>query len=187
MKPSHVALALLAATAVTSAGIAWYAFSSPYAKLDRVVDGDTLIIDGGTTVRLWGIDAPELEQTCVRDMPRFRVRWDCGKVSRDYLRSFFKAHVKLRCEPQSHPVAGNPKVKSSRDAHGRTVAKCYAVNVRGEEHDIARSLVSAGYAFDWLVFSSGGYAAEEAYARRHKLGLWSGAFDYPWDWRQEHN
>lgn len=48
----------------------------------RVVDGDTLII-GGETIRLFGIDAPELDQTCSLD----GNAWACGDLAADQLRS----------------------------------------------------------------------------------------------------
>ena len=40
----------------------------------RVVDGDSLRV-AGLNIRLFGIDAPERDQTCVTDAG---VRWDCG-------------------------------------------------------------------------------------------------------------
>ena len=50
--------------------------------LARVIDGDTIEMEG-LTVRLDGIDAPELEQTCLHEG---RV-WACGKAAADALRT----------------------------------------------------------------------------------------------------
>lgn len=42
-------------------------FAMPAAALDlRVVNGDTLVLRG-KTIRLWGIEAPEIGQQCLRD------------------------------------------------------------------------------------------------------------------------
>jgi len=42
----------------------------------RIVDGDTIHI-GKTKIRLHGIDAPEMPQTCMAD----GKRWSCGKAA----------------------------------------------------------------------------------------------------------
>jgi endonuclease YncB( thermonuclease family) len=41
------------------------------------------------------------------------------------------------------------------------------------------------WAFDWPRYSKGEYADEQAHARAMKLGVWSGTFTYPWEWRAE--
>ncbi|MDP6785986.1 MAG: hypothetical protein QGI13_02555 [Rhodospirillales bacterium] len=50
----------------------------------RVIDGDTIEI-GGRRIHLFGIDAPELEQTC--EWPAKTI--DCGKVSRTSRRPLY--------------------------------------------------------------------------------------------------
>src|SRR5688572_29647850 len=47
------------------------------AGLARVIDGDTLVI-AGARVRLEGIDAPEMAQTCGKPD---EGSWDCGKAA----------------------------------------------------------------------------------------------------------
>lgn len=139
--------------------------------LTRVVDGDTLVINGGTHVRLWGIDAPELGQTCKR--PDANFAYDCGAVSKDYLASFFRwPNIKLTCESRG------------TDSYKRTLAVCYTINPAGHKHDIGRSLVAAGMAVDYTEFSNGAYRSQQDYAKRHKLGVWATAFDMPWDHRK---
>src|SRR5215831_3938402 len=46
----------------------------------HVVDGDTLVV-GSTKVRLFGIDAPEHDQTC----QKAGSAWRCGEAARDLL------------------------------------------------------------------------------------------------------
>lgn len=170
-KPHAIGLGALTAVSVFGCALA-YQFVHSTDTLTRIVDGDTLVINGTTHVRLWGIDAPELEQTCIRDNNSLKVAWHCGKVSRDYLKSFFMPNVQLKCEPRGDK------------SYGRSVAICYSINLKGERHDIARSLVAAGYAVDWPQYSHGYYAGEQDYAKRHRLGIWSGTFEMPWDWRK---
>src|SRR3984893_14935965 len=56
----------------------------------RVVDGDTLRVDG-VTYRLWGIDAPEARQSCADD-------WPAGRTATEHLRALIgDRHV--TCEP----------------------------------------------------------------------------------------
>ena len=125
--------------------------------VERVIDGDTLVVDG-RTVRLWGIDAPELSQTCGGE-PVEPV-WDCGRRSRLLLQAL---------------VGSAPIVCEARARHrGRIVAVCA---VRGR--DLAAAMVSAGMALDDATYSHGRYSREQATARREGRGLWRGPFETP--------
>ncbi|SEN94776.1 nuclease homologue [Gemmobacter aquatilis] len=92
-----------------------------------VTDGDT-IRDGALRIRLWGIDAPELQD------PR-------GPASRAYLRALI----------DGQPVACDPR---NADRYGRTVATCHLPDGR----DLACEMVRAGMAHDWPRYSKGAYA-----------------------------
>lgn len=121
----------------------------------RVVDGDTLRL-GGERIRLKGIDAPELDQTCRRD----DVRYACGRQARAALER----------------LAGGAPVRCTgweRDRHGRLLAVCHA-----GESDLNAAMVMSG----WAV-AFGAYTAEESQARRERRGLWAGSFDAPRAWR----
>jgi endonuclease YncB( thermonuclease family) len=125
--------------------------------VERVIDGDTLVVEG-RTVRLWGIDAPELSQTCGGDA--VEPVWDCGRRSRLLLQAL---------------VGSAPVVCETRARHrGRVVAVC-AVGGR----DIAAAMVSAGMALDDAAYSNGRYSREQAAARRERRGLWRGPFETP--------
>ncbi len=124
----------------------------------RIVDGDTLMLSG-KRVRLSGIDAPELQQTCLRD----GREWPCGQDARAALNRLAAAG-QVVCVPSGH------------DRYGRVLAACRTGMV-----DLNREMVAAG-----LAVSYGGYAAEERVARAGRLGLWAGDFDRPQDWRQVH-
>ncbi|MEP0506801.1 MAG: thermonuclease family protein [Paracoccaceae bacterium] len=96
-----------------------------------VIDGDTLRV-GSTKIRLHGIDAPELDQTC--RTPE-RTEFACGIWVRDHLKAKF-ANRKARC------------VAIDTDRYGRVVAKC---RVRGV--DMGGWLVSEGLAFAYRQYS----------------------------------
>jgi endonuclease YncB( thermonuclease family) len=129
--------------------------------VERVIDGDTLIV-AGRTVRLWGIDAPELAQTCTGDATE--PVWDCGRRSR----------LLLQALAGSGPVACT--VKGGH--RGRVVAQCRAAG-----KDLGAEMVGAGMALDDPTHSQGRYGAQEAAARRDRRGLWRGRFERPSDYR----
>jgi len=152
-----LALAILALLALVSS------------RLDRVEtrqatgaavvnDGDSLTL-GAERVRLRGIDAPEYNQTCIRD----GADYACGRRSREAL-------TKL--------IAGRPVVCKGweRDRYGRMLGQCTAGAA-----DLNKSQVAAGWAIAY-----GDYLDEEGEAREKKLGLWAGDFDRPRDWRESH-
>ena len=71
-----------------------------------VVDGDTLRM-GETALRLKGMDAPEMRQSCTRD----GASYPCGKAARDAL-----INLVGRRQPQCW-ITG-------RDRYGRSLARC---------------------------------------------------------------
>ncbi len=105
-----------------------------------VVDGDTLTIQK-TQIRLFGIDAPELDHPHGK-----RAKW---------------ALVGL-CKGQSVRAE-----ITAQDAHGRTVARCYLADGR----DLSAEMVKLGLAIDWAKFSGGCYRALEVSGVRKKLWL----------------
>ncbi|WP_341991677.1 thermonuclease family protein [Azorhizobium sp. AG788] len=124
-----------------------------------VVDGDTLEV-AGRRVRLAGIDAPELRQTCGAPTQE----WPCGAAARTALEAAV-VHGLVHCTGRAN------------DAYHRLVAIC-----RVGEADLASGLVRAG-----LALSSGRYTALEAEARATRQGIWSGPFERPVDWRAAHS
>ncbi len=124
-----------------------------------VHDGDTLTV-AGRRIRLHGVDAPELDQTCQRD----GVAWPCGRDAAFTL---------------GQRVAG--RLVSCRtiepDRFGRLVAHC---TVEGES--LNRWLVREGWAVAYRRYSHA-YVLDEWIARWHGRGLWAGSFERPEDWR----
>jgi endonuclease YncB( thermonuclease family) len=128
-----------------------------------VTDGDGLRI-GDERIRLWGIDAPELDQQCRRN----RTVYACGTEARDALERLVDAGAPS-CE------------RLYEDPYGRTVARCSVAGV-----DLGAEMVRLGLAVDFRRYSKGAYADEEAQARAARRGLWAGEFEVPAQWRRTH-
>ncbi|WIW90251.1 thermonuclease family protein (plasmid) [Sphingobium sp. V4] len=124
-----------------------------------VIDGDTLRF-GGETVRLYGIDAPESQQTCKRGAES----WPCGQEAASALRRYVEGG-RLDCQPRDF------------DVYGRIVAVCH-VNGR----DLSQSLAEGGYAIA-LTERTTAYAASEQAAQSARRGIWAGEFERPADYR----
>lgn len=127
----------------------------------RVVDGDTLVI-GTEHVRLFGIDAPEIDQRC----EAAGATWDCGGFARRELAGLVKG--------QDLTCAGR-----GRDRYDRLLARC---EVAGR--DVGASLVAAGAATAYRRYSSD-YVGEEKAARAAGLGIWRGTMETPEAFRHE--
>lgn len=124
------------------------------------IDGDTLDL-AGEHVRLLGIDAPEREQTCMRD----GKTWGCGQAARQALADA------LRDGPVTCTYG-------ERDAYDRPLARC---EVKGQ--DLGARLVAEGLA---VSYRSRAYAGQEAAARAAKRGIWAGTFQRPVEYRAAH-
>lgn len=132
--------------------------------LPFVADGDTLGF-GERRVRLYGIDAPELDQTCDllgRQVPigQWAARTLHRLIGRD----------EVVCYPLTRPT------------NWHVVGRCHTATIP----DLGRAMVEAGFAWDFRRQSHGIYEDDEASARTGKLGVWAGkaACQPPWRWRQ---
>jgi len=123
-----------------------------------VIDGDTVILNKAH-IRLLGIDAPEMEQTCRIEGSDYA----CGRDARNALKNRI-GKAAIRCE------------KEGFDKYGRDLGRCYLGDT-----DLNQWMVEQG----WAV-SYGDYRSAEASARREKRGIWAGSFEMPFQWRREH-
>ncbi len=152
-----VAAAFLIAVSVLAAALARISTDTLAGKA-IAVDGDSLLF-GETRIRLEGIDAPELSQTCMAGGRSF----ECGREARNHLRRLIGGH----------PVSCSGW---QTDKYGRMLARC---TVSGT--DINAAMVRDG----WAV-AFGDFDAEEAQARAQRRGVWQGEFAAPRDWRRDH-
>ncbi|WP_120717344.1 thermonuclease family protein [Tsuneonella amylolytica] len=125
-----------------------------------VVDGDTLRV-GETTIRLFGIDAPEGRQTCSRE----GREWPCGEAATGKLRSMIEGKTVV-CRGRGF------------DQFGRTVAVCEAGGV-----ELNRALIAYGWATAFQAYSQD-YLADETRAKTARLGIWDSTFLLPADYRR---
>lgn len=157
MRPASY-LALLSALLATATGCPAVA-QERVRGVPRVVDGDTLEV-AGTSIRLWGIDAPESRQACERD----GISYACGSEAAAFLRTLI-AGASVECEVRT------------KDRYQRSVAVC-----RCEGVDVGAVMVRAGWAVAFTRYS-GDYEIQEREARAERIGLWAGSFSMPWAWR----
>jgi|SRR5262245_1257273 len=130
----------------------------------QVVDGDSLKA-GAEQIRLIGIDAPELRQTCRDAQGR---GWQCGRAAKTRLAELV-SKGNVAC------------TQHGKDRYGRTLAVCSV----GDIADVGEVLVREGYAVNFAL-SSSGYPAAERDAQSARRGLWQGEFERPQDWRRRH-
>lgn len=140
------------------------AAADPISGLPYVIDGDTLGF-GDRRVRLYGIDAPEPEQTCRLAGGEAPV----GDWATRTLRRFI-GRDEVVCHPLTRPV------------QGQVAARCRTAAVP----DLGRAMVAAGFAWDFKRQSHSIYEDDEAAARDGRLGVWAGGDDCPppWEWRR---
>lgn len=151
---------LLVVAALAALSIAWFdRLPAQLSGRAQAVDGDTLRI-GDQRIRLLGLDALELDQSCV---DASGDAWGCGLAARAFL---------------ARAIRGQPVVcaPAGRDSYGRILASCVVTGI-----DLGAQVVASGFAVAELA-----YLAEEANARASRLGIWSGSFIMPAQWRQAH-
>jgi endonuclease YncB( thermonuclease family) len=127
----------------------------------EVTDGDSLEI-GSTRLRLYGVDALEGRQSCMRD----GRAWACGNEAARKLRSLIGDRT-VTCS------------KRDVDDYGRIVAVC-----RSGAADLGAEMVRAGFATAYRRYSND-YVDEENEARTARRGIWAGEFTSPEDYRRD--
>ena len=127
----------------------------------KIVDGDTIHI-GKIKYRLYGIDAPEIQQKCKRGNKTYL----CGVEATKFLKSLIEDESKIRCK------------KKDIDRYKRIVAICYYYN-----QDLNKLMVKNGWAIAYRKYSKD-YIDDENFAKENKLGIWEGNFLNPEQWRR---
>lgn len=125
-----------------------------------IISADTLGVEG-QEIRLLGIDAPEIGQSC---WDASSLPWPCGQ----------RAALALTAK------VGDAIVECKgirRDRSARLIAVC-----RARETNLNSWLVAEGWALAYRSQSLAYVQAEEV-AREQAKGLWVGAFEPPWVWR----
>ena len=134
--------------------------NNSFADSLRVVDGDTIVLNG-EKIRFFGIDTPELKQTCMNGDEKVL----CGKTAKMLLIKKIGNEI-----PEC--------ISEGKDAYKRTLAECF---IKGES--LSSYLVRSGYAFAYRKYSTK-FIKDEEFAKANKLGMWAMTFQYPWDFRK---
>ena len=129
-----------------------------WVKVDRVTDGDTIVLMDRTRVRLHGIDAPE------RDQPY-------GPIATAALEYMVARSVYL--------------VEVDEDRYGRLVGQLYHSK---DGYDINASMVCAGYAWWYERYAPDSQILNNCQieAQQAPKGLWEDEDPMPpWQWRRK--
>lgn len=127
----------------------------------RVINADTLELQG-RYFKLYGIDAPEANQTCADNQGR---SYNCGREAAMWLKNWITSN-ELECRVMQ------------QDSKGNMVGTCAL-----GQYDLGAALVNAGWAVAYRKYSDI-YVPYERQAQANKRGLWQGRFYMPWDWRE---
>jgi endonuclease YncB( thermonuclease family) len=132
----------------------------------KTYDGDTFWLIGQTEkFRLWGIDAVESKQECTRyDTGK---TWRCGQEATNALRDLVQSD-QVECDRHSYDRM-----------YRRVIVVC---RVRGIE--INAWLVDHGWALAYTSYTKH-YLAAQNRAEANRVGIWSGQFIKPWEWRRD--
>lgn len=126
----------------------------------KVINGDTISLQGHY-LRLYGIDAPESNQTCA---DRHGRSYQCGQKAASWLRDWIGEND-LDCRIMQ------------QDSRGNLVGTCSL-----GQYDLGAAIVNAGWALAYVKYTDV-YAPYESQARENRRGLWSGTFYKPSDWK----
>lgn len=127
----------------------------------RVINADTFEMYG-SYFRLFGVDAPESNQTCADRQGR---SYNCGREAARWLRNWIEDN-ELEC----HVI--------KQDTKGNMIGTCaYG------QYDIGAALVNAGWAVADTKYTDA-YYPYEIQAQENRRGLWKGTFYRPADWRK---
>lgn len=132
-----------------------------YSVVSKVLDGDTIEVKGGERIRLACIDAPELAQPL-------------GIMSRNWLAE------------NLNRKGGLVRVQRLReDRFGRTVGILFVGDI-----NINIEMVEIGMAYGFTPLAHQCPIWDDVYKAQQKaslqgLGVWSGNFQLPWDYRRQ--
>ncbi len=162
VRPPRVGLAVLAIILIVLLGR--YAVEAPRhdpppAKLDqvrveRVVDGDTLLLADRTRVRLIGVNTPE---TVKPDTPPEPWGAEASQFTRDFL-----ADGVARLEFDDERL----------DQHGRTLAFVWVGDKQLNEELLRAGLARAEFHFRYAPAMKDRFRAAQDEAKRAKRGMW---------------
>jgi len=127
-----------------------------------VIDGDTIEIHG-ERIRILDVDAPESRQRC---QDQDGKEWRCGQQAALALSDWIGQRT-IFCE------------SDKLDKYRRHLARCA---VSGE--DLGEWLAGHGWAVPYRDCKCETVRDASGFARSQRVGIWSGTFMMPWEWRK---
>jgi len=121
----------------------------------------------GWNIDLWGVNGLAADQKCWRD----EKAWDCGEEAAIALQHYISGKL-VKC-----------KIKETAANERIATAQCSFDN-NGKPNDIARYMVSQGWAMDDSEQSGNFYNVDEQEARQHRRGIWTSRFQTAEDWKE---
>ena len=137
------------------------AIASEISGVPSIIDGDTVKILN-KRIRFHGIDTPEKKQICIKNSKEYR----CGQEATNALIKKINEKTVL-C-----------KVQDKLDRYKRYIGVCFLGDI-----NLNKWMVRNGYAVAYIRYSKD-YIEDENYAKKNKIGLWSGNFIHPEKWRK---
>ena len=183
--PTLVVFSLLSLLVIAFSPVAGTRAAAPRAPqlpaaVDAVIEGPARIVDGdsiklaGLSIRMHGIDAPEMAQACKAAGPIGAFKglvsdtWRCGLEARRALTELIGTS-NVTCVP------------TTLDRYGRTVARC-RVDGKAGPVDLGAEMVRQGMAWAFVRYSTD-YVEIEKEARAAHRGIWQAETQTAWDFR----
>jgi micrococcal nuclease len=155
-------------------------------RVQRVVDGDTLVLSNGEKVRLIGVDTPEMHHSAKMDRDLRRTHRDratmenLGKRAKTFVDGLVRGQLVRLAFDQANAAHGH------KDRYGRTLAYVYFTPGRAPPGDLAdlepyragflnAVIVAAGYGHAYTSYPfafDDRFRGYERDARAHARGLW---------------
>ena len=126
-----------------------------------VIDGDTIHVEKNK-IRLYGIDAPEINQSCTINT----IAWECGLDSSQALKSIISEN-EVQCEIMDI------------DRYRRFIAICFVKHI-----NLSQYMVQNGWAIAYRYYSDD-FIKNEEIAEKNKAGIWQGKFQDPYLFRKQ--
>jgi len=147
-------------------------------RIWKVKNGNTFVLNH-KTIKLYGVEAPELEQQCeyYNIYTKKYAFYNCGRSSRRYLQRLVKGK-EIICEVKDE------------DKYGEFSAICYTAKYDRKSKkffkdlNINKNMVYNGYAVA-NTKDSRRYIAEENRARHKRNGIWQGNFIRPEKYKRQ--
>jgi endonuclease YncB( thermonuclease family) len=140
------------------------AFATAESLIGRasIVDADTFDL-AGKRIRILDIDTPEPQQLCTRPDGQ---RWYCGQQASLALADWIGQRT-VACET------------TKKDRYKRWLARCSVGGL-----DVAEWLAAQGWGVPYRECKCEVVRAAADKAKLAKIGMWSGDFQMPWEWRR---